>query len=621
MLSIENTYNPGELRDFDGRVHRFLGLDPTMELDYVVELKIDGVSASLRYEVPADAVGTGRARLVVGLTRGDGTIGEDVTANLRTLDTIPGELDLGPAGRPGTVLEVRGEVYMTDKDFEALNERLVQQGETPYVNPRNLTSGSLKQKDPAVTATRPLRFYCYAVGEATVDLPPTQSGLLDQLRAWGLPVNPEWRRVRGIEAVLKLVEEWEPRRKLLGYATDGLVIKVDDRSLQSRLGATSKAPRWCVAYKFSAEQAVTRLLDIIVQVGRTGAVTPVAVLEPVFVGGTTVSRATLHNADEIGRLGLLIGDRVVIERAGEVIPKVVRCLPELRTGEEREFVFPTECPHCGAPLEREDGEVVWRCVAADCPAQLREHLLHFASRQAMDIEGLGERIVDRLLELGWIRELPDLYRLAERDLASMTLPQEGGKSDRRFGEKNAANLRAQLAASSGRELHRFLFALGIRHVGASSAKDLARHFATLEDLAAATEEDLLAIDGVGPVMAASIHRFMHNERSLALIRNLREAGKLTLPNPLYRTARAAGDGNSGTLAGKTLVFTGTLPTLGRNEAKQLAESAGARVSGSVSRKTDYVVAGDDAGSKLEKAREFGVKVVDEAEFRRMVSGS
>ncbi len=618
MLSIENTYHFGELRDFDGRLHRFLDMPTEEPLDYVVELKIDGVSASLRFECTHSG---GEARLQLGLTRGDGTLGEVITANLETMASIPKTLALGRGLGVGAVLEVRGEVYMTDQDFDDLNRRLLDQGEDPYVNPRNLTSGSLKQKDPAVTASRPLRFFAYAVGEATVPLPATHQDLLRQLALWGLPVNPEWQAVRGIDAVIKLVEEWEPRRRTLGYATDGLVVKVDQRSLHERLGATSKAPRWCVAYKFSAEQAVTRLNDILVQVGRTGAVTPVAVLEPVFVGGTTVSRATLHNADEIERLGLLLGDQVVIERAGEVIPKVVRCLPERRTGEERPFEFPQSCPHCGASLERDESEVVWRCGASDCPAQLREHILHYAERKAMDIEGLGDRLVDRLLELGWVKELPDLYTLPEEKLAELTLPQEGGKSDRRLGAKNAANLMRQCEASAGRELHRFLFALGIRHVGVSSARDLARKFPTLEALMEASEEQLRELDGVGPVMAESIHRFFRQQRARDLVQRLREVARLELPNPLYVAPGQDVAAPSHPLAGKTLVFTGTMPTLGRDEAKAMAEGVGAKVSSSVSRKTDLVVVGEDAGSKLDQARELGVKVVDEREFRRLVSPS
>jgi DNA ligase (NAD+) len=615
MLSIDNTYNPEELREFDQRIKRFLQLPPQQPLDYVVELKLDGVSAALHYEVRQ----AGSADFVLGMTRGDGTLGEVITANLGTIPDVPPSIAL--QGATGDSLEVRGEVFITDEDFERLNDRLVEAGETPYANPRNLAAGSLKQKDPAVTARRPLRFFAYSVGAVSGDLPRTHSGLLEFLAGLGLPVNPEWKKVAGIDAVVELAASWETRRKELGYATDGLVIKLDDRGLQAQLGATSKAPRWCVAYKFSAEQATTVLKDILVQVGRTGAVTPVAVLEPVFVSGTTVSRATLHNADEIERLGLLIGDQVVIERGGEVIPKVLRTIPSLRTGQERAFVFPRECPSCGHRLEREEGEVVWRCPGMNCSAQLRERLLHYAGRQAMDLEGLGEKLVDRLLELGWVRELADLHRLEEGKLSRLTFPQEAGRTERKFGAKNAASLASQLVQSRQRELHRFLFALGIRHVGASSAKDLARAFPDLDALFMAREEDFQAINGVGPIMAASLRAFFQDERNMRGIRSILEAGGLELPNPLYRAGgqEGQGDGRALPLQGMTIVFTGTLPTLSRAEAKEKAEAAGAKSAGSVSQKTSLVVAGEDAGSKLEKARELGVEIIDEAEFLRRVS--
>lgn len=597
MLSIGNSYNHDELREFDARIKRLL--DTSADIEYVVELKIDGVAVTLRYDA---------GKLSYGATRGDGVRGEVITANLLTIADIPRQLP-SALSASGAALEVRGEVYMETADFERLNEEIASSGGVRFANPRNLTAGSLKQKDASVTAKRPLHMFAYGVGVATVELPSTHFEFLNWLESLGFPVNPERFLCPSIEAVIEKAIEWEPRRSTLPYATDGLVVKVNRRDLWPHLGFRSKSPRFMTAYKFSAEQAVTKLLDIQCQVGRLGTITPVAHLEPVFLAGTRVARATLHNEDEIKRLGVLIGDKVVVEKAGDIIPKVVKVVEGMRTGEERPFTFPTECPACGSPLVREEEAVAWRCDNISCPAQLRESLLHYTSRHAMDIEGFGDVIIGQLTERGMVKSVADLYRLSLEELAGLE----------RSGKKKAQNLLDQLEASKTRPLHNFLFALGIRHVGTTAARLLARRFETVEALAAASEEELTAIDGVGAIMASSIRAFFDTESNQRLLAELKEIG-IQPPNPLYRAATPGGSaaGGAGPLAGKTVVFTGTLTRMTREEAKEKAEAAGAKASGSVSKKTSYVVAGEEAGSKLTKARELGVPVLTEEEFLAML---
>ncbi len=586
MLSIANTYNHAELREFDVRTRRFLSLPSDQPLEYVVELKIDGVSISILYE---------NGNLVRAATRGDGIRGDDVTANVRTIRGVPLCLNTLEEGR----IEVRGEVYLPRSAFDLLNRKRTEEGESPFANPRNAAAGSLKLLDPALVALRPLALFCYAVGVADLPLPPTHHELLSVLKTLGFPVNPHHRLCTGIEEVILCAEEWETRRESLDYDTDGLVVKVNRRSLHAALGSTAKAPRWVVAYKFSAEQAETRLLDIILQVGRTGVVTPVAVLEPVFLAGSRISRATLHNEDEIRRKDIRIGDRVLIEKGGDVIPKVTGSLPSLRTGGEREFLFPVACPSCGHSLLRSDQEVAVRCQNPECPAQIRERILHFASRDAMDIEGLGDSLVQQLVDRGMVRSLPDLYNLTKSQIAALD----------RMAEKSADNLLTGIDKSRRPALATFVFALGIRHVGLQSAKVLARRFGSLDALRRASREDLDAVEGIGGVMAESIARFFESPENQSLIDQLLAAGVCPLPEEVAPQAAA-----SGFFGGKTFVLTGALAGMDRSIARAEIEKRGGRVTDSVSKKTDYVIAGENAGSKLKKAGDLKIKVLFEQDF-------
>jgi DNA ligase (NAD+) len=591
MLSLQNTYDEQELREFDARVRRFLGDESPV--DYVVELKIDGVAVALRYEGGA---------FVRGVTRGDGTKGDDVTANLRTIRVLPLSL---PEDRPlgsGT-FEVRGEVYFPRSGFQRLNQQRSAENQRPFANPRNAAAGTLKLLDPRLVAPRPLSLFCYALLEAPAFGLASHHEVLDALERSGFPVNPHRRRARGIEEVMKSIDEWADRRWTLDYETDGLVVKVDRLDLQETLGSTSKAPRWGIAYKFATREGVTQLLAIEVQVGRTGSVTPVAILSPVEILGTTVRRATLHNADELARLDLRIGDWVAVEKGGEVIPKVTRVLAERRTGEEAPYSFPSHCPACGEPLLREPGEVVVRCVNEHCPAQRKRQILHFVARGAMEIDGLGEAKVDQIVDGGLVRDAAGLYRLAESDLVPLE----------RMGEKSAANLIASIAQSRGRPLHRLLFALGIRHVGASVARNLARALGTLDAIEQATEEELRGVPDVGEVVAASVRRYLARPATVDLLARLRAAGVSTVEPAAPLAAHRP-------LEGKTFVLTGSLARMTRPQAGARIEALGGKLSGSVSRKTDYVVAGADPGSKLERARELGVTVLDEEGFLRLVGG-
>jgi len=625
MLSLANAFDEDEVRDFDRRVRdrmRELGL-PVEALAYAMEPKYDGLAIELRYE---------RGALVRAATRGDGTTGEDVTANVRTIRTVPLRL----SGVSPAVLEVRGEVLLFRRDFERINERQRAAGEREFVNPRNAAAGSLRQLDPSISARRPLRFFAYGLGEtAGVDLPATQSGLLDWFAAIGFAVSTERAIAVDVEGMLAFHSALLARRAELPYDIDGVVYKVDRLDWQEALGTVARAPRYAVAHKFPAEEAVTELLDIEVQVGRTGKLTPVARLRPVFVGGVTVTSATLHNEDEIRRKDLLIGDHVVVRRAGDVIPEVVRPLVDRRDDgrPRRAFRMPTRCPVCDSAVVREEGEADARCVAGlYCAAQRKQALLHFAQRRAMDIDGLGERIVEQLVDSGRVRTPADLYALDVPTLAALD----------RMGEKSARNLVASIERSKHTTFARFLYALGIRHVGEEVARLLAAHFG---DLDAMLQEDWAALaarkaavqkenarrrvrgekpepvplEGIGPEIVASLQRFLGEAHNRAVIDALLAAG-IDWPRPAP-TESAAPDtpGPHRALAGRTFVVTGTLPTMSRDEAHDWIRRHGGSVASSVSRKTDYVVAGEGAGSKLARAHELGIPVLDEAALLRMAA--
>lgn len=586
MLSIENTYNADELREFDRRVRKALGNEP---VTYVVELKIDGVAVSLGYE---DGV------LKVGATRGDGERGDDVTHNLKTIRDIPLR---ARTDDPPPWIDVRGEVYMTREELVRLNRDRAARDLEPFANPRNSAAGALKLLDPRQCMERHLRLFAYALEVPESHRCKTHLDCLDRLRAYGFPVNSSVAAFDDISKVIDYCASWADRRNDLPYETDGMVIKVNDLAQRRRLGATSKAPRWVVAYKFAAEQALTKLTKIEVQVGKTGTLTPVAYLEPVRLAGTTVTRASLHNADEIARKDICVGDMVVVEKAGEIIPYVVRSEPGARTGAETVFHFPTHCPECGAPVERDEGGVYLRCTGPSCPAQLRERVLFFAHRAAMDIPGLGDALVDQLVANGLVRSLPDVYRLTLEQLVDLE----------RMGKKSAQNLLEGIAASKERGLARVLTGLGIRHVGEHVADLLAEEFGSIDDLMAASEDRLSRVAGVGPVIAKSVYDFFQSTAGRKIVEDLCSQGvKLTEE----RKAKPAG----ADLSGKTFVVTGTLSHYSRDEIESLIKSLGGRATGSVSKKTSYVVAGENAGSKLDKARELGVAVLTEAEFDKLI---
>jgi len=588
MLSLNNAFEEDEVAAFDRRVRE--GLERT-SVEYECEPKFDGLAVSLVYE---------RGALVQGATRGDGNTGEDVTANLRTVRSVPLRLRGGAAPRR---LEVRGEVIIYRADFARLNERQRGQGEKEFVNPRNAAAGSLRQLDSRITAARPLRFFAYGLGDVEgARLPATQSGVLDMLAEAGLPVCPERRVVTGVEGLLAFYAELFGKRARLPYDVDGVVYKVNRLADQQRLGFVSRAPRFAVAHKFPAEEATTEVLGIEVQVGRTGALTPVARLKPVFVGGVTVTNATLHNEDEVHRKDVRVGDTVVVRRAGDVIPEVLRVVPGKRHAGARVFHLPKTCPVCGSEAIRLPDEAVARCSGGlYCPAQRKQALLHFASRRAMDIDGLGEKLVDQLVDAELVRTPADLYGLALEQLAGLD----------RMGEKSARNLLAALEKSRHTTLTRFVYALGIRNVGEATAKDLANHFGTLDALMNASESELEEVADVGPIVAESVRRFFGERHNAQVIDALRRSGVTWAEGKAQRAKR-------GPAAGKTFVLTGTLPGMTREAAAALIESRGGRVSGSVSSKTDYVVAGADPGSKLAKARELGVAVLDEAGLLKLL---
>jgi DNA ligase (NAD+) len=589
MLSIDNTYSYEEIKEWDARVHK--GLSPGERVHYVVELKVDGVAVSLRYE---------HGWLVLGATRGDGYRGDDITANIKTVRGVPWTLD----DKPPPLLEVRGEVYMTNAELVRLNELRAASGEPPFANPRNATAGTLKLLDPRITAQRRLRFVAHGLGVTEGLKVSSYSEILKHFQEWGLPRTPYWARYDSIEGVLEHARLWASKRNELDFQTDGLVIKVDDLVQRQRLGERSKSPRWMIAFKYEAEQAVTKIVGITVQVGKTGKLTPVADLTPVPLAGTTVKRASLHNADEIERKGVRIGDKVVIEKAGEIIPQVVRVETNARDGSEIPFRFPRQCPCCGAPVVREPGEVDYRCTnrPTACPDQLKEWIRWYAHRDAMDIDGLGSKLIDQLVDRKLVRSPADLYRLDESTVAELE----------RMGRKSAHNLIEAIEASKTRTLDRLLTGLTIRHVGTHNAELLAARFHTLDALRAATLEDLEAIPGLGPIVAASVHAFFQDPENLRLLDDLKRVG---VNPPPYRAAQATG---GLPLAGKTFVITGTLPKRSRAEAEDLIKRHGGRVVGSVSKATTYLLVGDEPGSKLDKAKQLGIPILDEAELERMV---
>ncbi len=586
MLSLENAFTEGDIADFDARIKRELGMAAGSDLVYVCEPKMDGVAVELVYE---------SGEFAVGSTRGDGFVGEDITQNLKTIRSIPLRLR---TDTPPQRLEVRGEVYLSLAAFQKLNAERQEAGEAQFANPRNAAAGSLRQLDPRITARRPLAIFCYGPGEATGVEFTSQSGFLASLPSWGIPVNRNTEAVTGVAGIVEYYRRIGEQRESLPFEIDGVVIKVDSFFLQRELGEKSRSPKWAIAWKFPPRQAVTRVNDIVVQVGRTGVLTPTALLEPVEVSGVTVGRATLHNWEEMERKDIRIGDTVVIERAGDVIPAVVKVVTEKRTGTERFLPVPPSCPECGSEIVRIADEVAVRCLGLGCPAQIRETIIHFASRNAMDIEGLGVKYIEQLLRLGLVRNVADLYYLTKDDFMQFE----------RMGDKLAENLLSAIENSKQRPLGRFIFALGIRHVGEHTAKLLASSFGSIENLERATEEELVSVREVGPQVAQSIRTFFSNEQNLQVIQRLLQAGV----TPSVEQKRVGGR-----FTGKTFVFTGALTRFTRDEAKRIVEAEGGHAAGSVSKKTDYVVAGSDAGSKLEKARDLGVTVLTEDEFLRM----
>jgi len=588
MMSLDNTYSFEELGDFLQRVDKLL---PETELDWTVEPKIDGLAVSLRYE---------EGSLVVGATRGDGTSGDDITSNLKTIRSIPLKL----RGNSPKVLEVRGEVFMTKSGFEKLNEKRKAEGEEPFANPRNAAAGSLKMLDPKVVAERPLGVFLYGLGEVSEGVPPTQLEVLDWLEQLGFPTTEIIWTGRTHGDLVAAINEMDEVRRDLDYETDGAVIKLNLLKLRDQCGATAKAPRWAIAYKYAAEQAETVLKNITIQVGRTGSLTPVAELEPVSVAGSTVSRATLHNEEEIQRKDVRIGDTVVIEKAGEIIPAVVRVMVEKRPKGTKAYVLPKQCPECRTAATKLEEDVVWRCANPDCPAQVRGRLEHYCARGAMDIEGGGEALVRQLVERGLADNIGELYKLTVEEVAGLE----------RMADKSAQNFLDGLEASKERDLWRLVFGIGILHVGAGVAKALCRRFKDMDQLMDASEEELVAIDDVGEVIAKSLHQWFGDSESRKLIEVLRKAG-LNFESELYQKVSDAGS-----LAGKSLVLTGTLPTLKRHEAVEIIEAAGGKVVSSVSQKTDFVVIGKEAGSKLAKAEKLSISVINEAELLRLCEG-
>ena len=604
LLSLDNAYNEEELRAFDDRVRRGLALaaDAPALVAYVAELKIDGVSIALTYE---DGV------LVRAATRGDGVSGEDVTPSIRTIRAIPLRLRDADAGR----IEIRGEVYLPRNAFERINRERAESEEPLFANPRNAAAGALRNLDPALVARRGLSAFFY---QLVPDGPATHGETLTRLRQWSLPVEKHWQPCVGVDALLAFCREWDEKRRTLDFDTDGVVIKVDRLADRPVLGTTSKFPRWAIAFKFPAEQKTTLLRKIEVNVGRTGAVTPFAILDPVFISGSTVSMATLHNADDLARKDIREGDTVIVEKAGDVIPRVVSPVLSKRPASAQPWTMPTECPRCGAALHRAEGGVVWRCENTSCPARLRRGLEHFASRPAMNIEGLGESLIAQLSKGGLVRDCADVYALRMEALAGLTSSSDRGDGkviERRFGEKNAAKVVEQIERSRGNELWRLIYGLGIRHVGERGAEVLEEAFGSMDALTVATIEQLQSTREIGPVLAESIRSWFDEPRNRQLIDRLRAAGVRMEVPPEKRGARLA----PGPLTGKTYVLTGTLAAMTREQATAAIERLGGKVAGSVSKKTTAVVAGADAGSKAEKARTLGVAILDEPGFLALLA--
>jgi DNA ligase (NAD+) len=589
MLSLDNTYSEEELRDWERRVHELSG---RKDVDYVCELKLDGMSLALIYE---------DGKLVRGITRGDGSVGEDVTLNVRTVRSVPLSIPkekLKKAGIP-VDFEVRGELLMPTASFKKINEEREQNGLPTFANPRNFTAGTVRQLDSNITAERRLDYFPYILLQNGRTYFDHHSKTLGALESAGFKVNPNHKLVRSMDEVWAFIERWEERRDSLPYEIDGIVVKVDRTSLQDELGFTGKAPRWAIAYKYAARAGITKLEDIRVQVGRTGKLTPVAVLAPVLIGGTTVRNATLHNMDEIERLGVKIGDWVQVERGGDVIPKVAKVIDDKEHPRGHKiFHMPETCPVCGTKVVRTEGEVDYRCVNANCPAKLRETILHFASRGVMNIDGMGDALVTQLTDRGLVKNVADIYKLTKNDLLSLE----------RMGEKSAQNILDEIENSKKLPLERVIYGLGIRMVGERTAQFLAEHFGSMEGLESAGVEELQDVNEVGPRIAESIVEFFSIAANRKLVERLREAG-------LALTGKKKQRGTK--LAGKTFVLTGTLAHFTRDEAKKMIEDAGGKVTGSVSKKTDYVVAGADAGSKLDKAKELGVKVIEEREMEKL----
>ncbi|MFC4618970.1 NAD-dependent DNA ligase LigA [Camelliibacillus cellulosilyticus] len=582
MMSLSNAFNEGDLRDFDRRVRQGVGDQVT----YVCELKIDGLAVSLSYK---------DGRYTLGATRGDGTTGEDITQNLKTIMSVPLKL------KEPVNLEVRGEAFMPRRSFERLNKEREAAGEALFANPRNAAAGSLRQLDPKIAASRQLDVFLYQIGDAQNKPIAYHSEGLEWLKSLGLKTNPEWRRVESIEEVLAYIEHWTAKRSELAYDIDGIVIKVDDLEKQKSLGFTAKSPRWAIAYKFPAEEVVTTLEDIELTVGRTGVITPTALLSPVQVAGTTVKRASLHNEDLIREKDLRLGDQVIVKKAGDIIPEVVGVLTERRTGEEKSFSMPEHCPECGSELVRFEGEVALRCINPKCPAQIREGLIHFVSRGAMNIDGLGEKVITQLFKNHLIEDVADLYKLKFDDLIKLE----------RMGEKSTNNLLAAIEASKDNSLERLLFGLGIRFIGEKAAKILAEHFRNMDALMRASKADLLSVDEIGEKMADSIRTFFENEDFLALIDELKDDGvNMSYKGPVVDNERL----EASPFAGKTVVLTGKMEAMSRPDAQKEIERLGGKVTGSVSKNTDVVVAGEDAGSKLKKAEALGIEIWDEDRF-------
>ncbi|MEH7235194.1 NAD-dependent DNA ligase LigA [Bacillus sp. JJ1562] len=579
MLSLGNAFNEQDLRDFDRRARQSVG----DSISYVCELKIDGLAVSLRYE---------QGRFVQGSTRGDGTIGEDITVNLKTIRSIPLRL------KKALDIEVRGEAFMPSKSFEKLNAGRLENEEEPFANPRNAAAGSLRQLDPKIAASRNLDIFLYAIADTTNLGADSHSEGLDLLDEVGFKTNPERRKCANVEEILDYIKEWTEKRPSLAYDIDGIVIKVDSFDQQDELGFTAKSPRWAIAYKFPAEEVVTKLIDIELSVGRTGVITPTAILEPVRVAGTTVQRASLHNEDLIREKDIRIGDSVVVKKAGDIIPEVVNVLVEKRTGEESEFYMPTHCPECDSELVRFDGEVALRCINPKCPAQIREGLIHFVSRNAMNIDGLGEKVISQLFDEKLITDVADIYTLTHKQLINLE----------RMGEKSTDNLLTAIEASKSNSLEKLLFGLGIRHVGAKAAKTLAQYYETMEKLQATTRDDLTAINEIGEKMADAVVTYFEQPEAHDLLNELREYGV----NMEYKGPKLVSVEDSDSyFAGKTIVLTGKLEQLSRNEAKAEIEALGGKVTGSVSKSTDLLIAGEAAGSKLTKAQDLQIEIWDE----------